>query len=127
MEHNPYSSQKTLHNDIHQLLQHYQDLTLEEFPAELPPLQDIQHHIEFVPGYSLPNIPHYRLNPKEQQILQDLIDKLLEKQLIRTSMSPCAVLALLVLKKDRSWRMCVDSRASNKITTKYRFPVPHIE
>jgi len=109
------------------LIENFCHLFPGEIPTGLPPKRDIQYHIDLIPGSILPNKPAYRMNPKDTMEIQRQVEELKEKGLIRESLSPCAVPALLVPTKDGGMKMCVDSKAINKIIIKYGYPIPRLE
>ncbi|XP_078446574.1 uncharacterized protein LOC144715513 [Wolffia australiana] len=72
------SEHETPPPEITQLLEEYADVFPAELPSELPPLQHIQHAIDLVPGATLPNLPHYRMDliKYEELYSQDLFDEM---------------------------------------------------
>lgn len=78
-------------------------------------------------GSPLQNKAAYKCNPQEAKELQRQIEELLEMGYVRESMSSCVIPILVVPKEDITWRMCIDSRAVNNITIKYRFPIPRLD
>jgi hypothetical protein len=109
------------------ILQEYTDVFSKDLLLGLPPLRGIEHQIDLIPGAQLPNRAPYRTNPDETKEIQRQVQELLDKDYIRESLSPCSVPVLLVHKKDGSWRMCVECRAINNITIRYRYPIPRLD
>lgn len=113
--------------EVNNLLQKYKGILVGDIPDELQPLRDISHQIDFIPSASLPNKVVYKLIPNQNVEVSRQINDLLAKGLIQKSLNPCAVPSVFAPKKDGKWRLCIDSREINKITIRYRFPIPRIE
>lgn len=69
-----------------------------------------------------------KLSFEEKNRLEEIIDDLLRRGIIRESYSPyCSPIVLLKKKNGKDYRLCVDFRELNKITVKDHFPLPLIE
>jgi hypothetical protein len=116
-----------LPEEIQELLEEFVDIVVDELPRSLPPIRSVSHHIDLIPGAIFPNKSAYISTPQENEEVKRQVQELLDKGLVRESLSPCVVPTVLSLKKDGGWRMCTDLRAINKITIRYRFPLLRID
>lgn len=83
---------------IKHLLGLFLDIISSELSGLLLPMRTIQHQINLVPRSTLPNLLHYRMSPKKNKKLHDIMEDLLKKQLVQPSTSHCMVSTLIVPK-----------------------------
>jgi hypothetical protein len=56
-----------LPEEVQKLLEEFSDIVVDELPCSFPPIRSISHHIDLIPGASLPNKATYRLTPQENE------------------------------------------------------------
>ena len=104
----------------------FEDVFLEEVQG-LPPSRKVEFSIDLVLGIGPVLMAPYCMAPAQLVELKSQIEELLGKQFIRPSTSPWGPLLLLVKKKDRSSRLCVDYKQLNKMTIKNKYPLSRID
>jgi hypothetical protein len=90
----------------------------------LPPSRPCDHAIPLIPGANPFTVRPYRYPPALKDEIENQVHHMLSQGVIQKSHSPFASPVLLVKKKDRTWRFCVDYRYLNAITIKSKYPVP---
>lgn len=99
-----------------------------EEPSDLPPFRDgFDHKIPLETGTNHVNLRPYRYSSLQKDVIDKIIHEMLSQGIIQHSSSPYASPIVLVKKKDRSWRLCVDYRGLNKHTVKDKYPIPLLE
>ena len=86
--------------EIQEMLENYCDIIVDDFPNELPPIREISHHIDLIPGENLPNKAASRMTHTKNEEIRKQVQELSDKGLVRESLSPCAVPIVLIPKKD---------------------------
>ena len=109
---------------IQALLEKYQDVFQE--PSAPPPARPEDHQIELELGKQPPSRGIGRLDEVKLQVLKETLEDLLKKGYIQPSTSPFGANVLFARKPDGTFRLCVDYRGLNSITTKNATPLPHL-
>ena len=110
------------------LLKEFEDVvpTDPDFKFPFPPERTLDFEIKTIPHEKVPNKAVYKMSPIEQEELRKQLDELIERGFIRPSQSAYGSPVLFVKKKNGQLRMCVDYRAINAITVKWKYPIPDI-
>ncbi|XDV25876.1 hypothetical protein PO909_029709 [Leuciscus waleckii] len=92
--------------------------------TKLPPHRSYDCAIDFLPDVTPPKGRVFPLSQPETEAMRKYIEEELAKGFIRPSMSPASAGFFFVQKKDGGLRPCIDYRALNDCTVKFRYPLP---
>ena len=108
------------------IVREFLNVFLEELPS-IPLERDVDLYIKIVSGTTSISKAPYRMTLTELKELKIQLQELLDKGLIRPTVSPWGALVLFMKKKYGTLRMCIDYRQINKVTVKNKYPLPKIE
>lgn len=111
--------------EVQAILDKFQDVFDE--PAGLPPRRACDHPIQLIDGAQPVQIRPYRHSPATKDEIERQVKELLKSGVIQNSTSAFASPAILVQKKDLTWRLCIDYRRFNAMNVPRKFPVPVID
>ena len=120
--------QKEIQPELRDVIEEFKMLFRSDLPVGLPPTRALDHSIDT--GNAPPvSRPPYALSVSQLQEQSRQIKDLLDRCLIRESISPWGAPVLFVTKprSPGEWRMCIDYRMLNKVTVRNTYPLPRIE
>lgn len=103
---------------------------MDVFPEDLPgvpPEREVEFSIDLASETAPISRTPYRMALAELKELKEQLQELLDKGLIRPSVSPWGAPVLFVKKKDGLMRLCIDHRELNRVTIKNKYPLPRID
>ena len=106
-------------------LEEFDDVMAKE-DGELGLTDLIEHKIETGNAVPIKQSPR-RLPPHKKEIVEKQLDDLLKQGRIEESNGPWSSPVVLARKKDGSYRLCIDYRKLNEVTTRDAQPLPRID
>lgn len=104
---------------IQPLLVEFHDVLIIVYQLDYHQSEISSNVINLILGSVLSNRPAYKLRSIEYDELQRQVEDFIARGRVRENTSLCVLPALMVPKKDRLWRMCIDNITNNKINIKY--------
>jgi hypothetical protein len=110
-----------------QLLFEFHDIWLYDHKSKINHLGDVEHEIVTNEGTKPIRCKLRPLTLVEESIIDEHLDLMVKRDVIRPSNSPWAAPILLADKKNGKIRFCVDFRRLNKQTRRDAYPLPNIQ